>query len=67
MAETQEDGKAYGVAYQNTQRSRACSPSPNGPCYRCNEPGHIARNCPKPRSLSPSPNRESASNKPVNM
>ena len=49
---------------QNVQRgrahSRSPSPSPNGPCYQCMEPGHIARNCPKrSRSPSPSPRGES--------
>ena len=48
------------------QRSRALSPSPNGPCYRCNEVGHIARNCTKPRSPMPSPSQESASNHSTN-
>ena len=60
MAETQElMAKLMELLTQNTQRSRAHSPSPNGPCYHCNEPGHTAHNCPKPRSLSPSPSRES--------
>ena len=65
MAETQE--QMAKIMELLTQRSCACSPSPNGPCYCCNEVGHIALNCPKLRSPSPSPSRDSTSNKPVNM
>ena len=65
MAETQE--QMAKLMELLTQRNRARSPSPNGPCYRCNEVGHIACNCPKPRSPSPSPSRDSTSNKLVNM
>ena len=50
-----------------SQRSRALSPSPNGPCYRCGEIGHIARNCSNNCSPSPSPNREPASTNSVNI
>ena len=64
MAETQE--QMSKLMELLTQRSRARSPSPNGPCFRCNEPGHIAHNCPKPRSPSSSPSREATSNKPGN-
>ena len=65
MAETQE--QMAKLMELLTQRSRMRSPSPNGPCYHCNEVGHIARNCPKPCSPSPVPSRDSTSNKPVNM
>ena len=65
MAETQE--QMAKLMELLTQRSRARSPSPNGPCYHCNEVGHIAQNCPKLRSPSPSPSRDSTSNKLVNM
>ena len=52
---------------QNVERGRARfrspSPSPDGPCYRCQERGHIARNCPnRSRSPSPMPRRESSTN-----
>ena len=68
MAATQEQmAKLMELFTQNTQRSHARSPSANGPCFRCNEPGHIARNCPKQRSPSQSPSMESASNNLVNM
>ena len=65
MAGTQE--QMAKLMELHTQRSRTCSPSPNGPCYHCNEVGHIARNCPKQCSPSPSPSRDSTSNKLVNM
>ena len=65
MAETQE--QMAKLMKLPTKRSHTHSPSPNGPCYHCNEVGHIAHNCTKPRFPSPSPRRDSASNKPVNM
>ena len=65
MAETQE--QMAKLMELLTQRNCVRSPSPNGPCYHCNEVGHIARNCSKPRSPSQSPSRDSTSNKPVNM
>ena len=64
MAQTQE--QMSKLMELLTQRSCARSPSPTGPCFHCNETGHIARNCPKPRSPSPSPGREDTSNKPGN-
>ena len=64
MAQTQE--QMSKLMELLTQWSRVHSPSPTGPCFRCNETGHIAHNCPKPCSPSPSPGREDASNKPGN-
>ena len=61
MAQTQE--QMSKLMELLTQRSRVRSPSPTGPCFHCNETGHIARNCPKPCSPSPSPGRGDTSNK----
>ena len=64
MAQTQE--QMSKLMELLTQWSRARSPSPTGPCFCCNETGHIARNCPKPHSPLPSPGRKDTSNKPGN-
>ena len=65
MAETQEQ-KAKLMELLK-QRSSVRFSSPNGPCYHCNEVGHITCNCPKLHSPSPSLIRDSTSSKPVNM
>ena len=64
VTETQ-DQIAKILELLTTQRGHSHSPSPGpgGPCYRCGEQGHIARNCPnRSRSPSSAPRRENSSN-----
>ena len=61
MAQTQE--QMSKLMELLTQWSHTCSASPTGPCFHCNETGHIAHNCPKPCSPSTSLGREDTSNK----
>uniref|UniRef100_A0A3B3HVU0 CCHC-type domain-containing protein n=1 Tax=Oryzias latipes TaxID=8090 RepID=A0A3B3HVU0_ORYLA len=38
---------------RKTPNRRPCHPYDR--CYRCGEPGHIARNCPAPKTRTASP------------